>query len=399
MIKTLVELYDKEPVDNVLSACIFEPEILVFICDIQDNSLRKETAVYRLLKSKNLKTTPRFYYIDTTNYELIYKTLKAVAKDYPGCVFDFTGGKDLVLLAAGIFCKENRIDGYYIDIATNRFCKVFGCDELAKYYFMPKFCVADVFSLAGATLLGYGHFPLSLIDAEFENDILSIWNTMMKNPDAWGGFVGYLQACSRFVSDDCLMVNAKHTFKVNEQTTAVCNLPILTKLQELNIVKNLKTNGKFVEFRYKNILLKRSLSNHGIWLELYTYLCAKQSGLFDDVRTSVLVDWDNVENRQDTTKNEVDVLLVKDITPVFISCKMGQPTALALSEIRIISEKFGGAFTKTVLMTASNLKKDNKTLWQRAKDLDILVLDKSDLDKGELAQTLLKIANGEIKAK
>ncbi|MEG2206274.1 MAG: hypothetical protein RRY03_06315, partial [Oscillospiraceae bacterium] len=103
-IKTIVELYDKEPVENVLSACVFEPQILVYICDISDNTLRKETAVYRILKSRGLKTKPRFYYIDTTNLAAIYRTLAAVVRDYPGCMFDFTGGKDLVLLAAGIFC-------------------------------------------------------------------------------------------------------------------------------------------------------------------------------------------------------------------------------------------------------------------------------------------------------
>ncbi|MEG2206451.1 MAG: hypothetical protein RRY03_07230, partial [Oscillospiraceae bacterium] len=130
------------------------------------------------------------------------------------------------------------------------------------------------------------------------------------------------------------------------------------------------------------------------WLELYAYISAKRSGYFDDVRTSVLVDWDNVSTSGDTTRNEIDVLLVKGITPVFISCKMGQPTALALSEIKIISEKFGGIYTKTVLLTASDLKSKNNALYKRAQDLDIYVLDKQDLQADMLEKRLLAIAEG-----
>lgn len=392
MIKTLVELYDKEPVENVLAACVFEPALVVYVCDITDNSLRKETAVYRLLKSKGIKTKPRFYYIDTTDFAMIYRTLSAIARDYPSCVFDFTGGKDLVLLAAGIFCKEHNVDGFYIDIATGRFCKVFGCYEMAKSFFMPKFCSADIFALAGAALQGYGHFPRSLMDEEFENDIFIVWDIMIKNPAAWGGLVSFLQAALRQVYEDELSVNSKQVVRVNDHTVVKCNLPVLRRLQEANIINQLSSDSKHVSFRIKNGLLKKCLTNHGIWLELYAYLCCKRSCFFDDARTSVLVDWEDAPKGHDTTRNEIDVLLVKGVTPVFISCKTGQPTALAMSEIKIISEKFGGIFTKTVIMTASNLKQENKALLQRATDLGIYVLDKSDLDSGNLAKLLLDIA-------
>ncbi|MEG0304776.1 MAG: DUF1887 family CARF protein [Oscillospiraceae bacterium] len=391
-IKTIVELYDKEPVENVLSACVFEPQILVYICDISDNTLRKETAVYRILKSRGLKTKPRFYYIDTTNLAAIYRTLAAVVRDYPGCMFDFTGGKDLVLLAAGIFCKENNVPGYYIDVETRRFCPVFGCEELRAEFHLPRFRAEDVFALAGATMSGNGHFELSLINETFEEDVFAVWNIMMKNPDAWGGLVGYLQAVTRFTAEGELYVNAKQIIRVNEHVTAKCNIPILHRLEEGGLLLDVHQEGKHICFKYKTGLIKKCLLNHGIWLELYAYISAKRSGYFDDVRTSVLVDWDNVSTSGDTTRNEIDVLLVKGITPVFISCKMGQPTALALSEIKIISEKFGGIYTKTVLLTASDLKSKNNALYKRAQDLDIYVLDKQDLQTGMLEKSLLAIA-------
>ena len=387
-----MELYDKEPVENVLSACIFEPQILVYICDVSDNTLRKETAVYRLLKSRHLKTKPRFYYIDTASLPAIRRTLAAIVRDYPGCVFDFTGGKDLVLLAAGIFCKENNVPGYYIDVAGKRFCPVFGCEEMQSAFALPRFLAQDVFALAGATMRGNGHFDISAITADFEQDIFATWDIIIKNPDAWGALVGYFQAVTHHMEDGELFVEAKQIIHVNERMTARCNLPILHRLAQCGLLTNVVANGKYVSFRYKNGLIKRCLSNHGIWLELYGFLSAKRCACFSDVHTSVLVDWSNQESDAATTRNEIDILLVKGITPVFISCKMGLPTALALSEIKIISQKFGGMYTKTVLLTAASLKGQNAALCQRAKDLDITIIDKSDLQQAALEKRFLEIA-------
>ena len=131
---TIVELYDKEPLENVLSACIFQPEMVVYVCDVKDNTLRKERAVYRFFRSRGIRAKARFYYIDTTDLGLILKLLHAIRKDYPDCVFDCTGGKDLVLLAAGIFCMENRVPAYYMDIASRRFINLFGCESMQKQF-------------------------------------------------------------------------------------------------------------------------------------------------------------------------------------------------------------------------------------------------------------------------
>ena len=146
-----------------------------------------------------------------------------------------------------------------------------------------------------------------------------------------------------------------------------------------------------MRFAYKSELMKKSLQNQGIWLELYGYLTAKNSGLFHDVRTSVVVDWDNARGRDRSTRNEIDILLISGVTPVFISCKMGVPTPLALSEIKILSEKFGGERTKTVLLTGADIYNDNRPLAQRARDLGITLLDRGDLAKGDLARRLQRL--------
>ena len=102
------------------------------------------------------------------------------------------------------------------------------------------------------------------------------------------------------------------------------------------------------------------------------------------MRTSVVVDWDNARGDDQATRNEIDILLVQGITPVFISCKMGAPTPLALSEIRLLSEKFGGESTRTVLLTAADVRERERALVQRARDLGVLLIDRPILARGDL---------------
>ena len=120
-------------------------------------------------------------------------------------------------------------------------------------------------------------------------------------------------------------------------------------------------------------------------------MAAKQSGLFKDVRTSVIVDWDNARGKTPSTRNEIDILVVQGITPVFISCKMGVPSPLALTEIKILSEKFGGGRTRTVMLTAANVHEEKRPLSQRAKDLQITLLDRGNLQRGEFVQSLQRV--------
>lgn len=389
--KTIVELYDKEPLENILSACVFEPDMVVYICDARDSSLRKETAVERLFKSRGLRTQSRFYYINTSDVTAIWKTMEAICRDYPDCAFDCTGGKDLVLLVAGIFCKEKNVRAYYIDLERKKLVNLCGCEDLAERFCVPQFTAEDVFSLAGAKLVRYGHFSPAEMSEEFERSVPDIWDIVLKNPEAWGGAVGYFQAAGVGKQEEDLWIRAPKTIRVNKQVTARCNENILERLASCGAIQRLTVQGDEVQFRYRDEQMKKCLQNHGIWLELYGYFAARQSGLFGDVRTSVIVDWDNAHGRTPSTRNEIDILIVEGVTPVFISCKMGVPSPLALTEIKILSQKFGGERTRTVMLTAANVHEENRPLSQRARDLGITLLDRGNLQRNEFVQSIQRV--------
>lgn len=391
--RVLVELFDKDPISNILGTCIFEPEIVVFLCDRRDERFVKENAVYRLLRHRRMKTKPRFYYLDTRNLLQIRRVLAAVLRDYPDCCFEYSGGQDLLLLEAGSFCIPRGVPGFYIDPYKGKILNIQGCENLVNDFTMPEFAAEEIFTLTGAAIHGSGHFSDGELNEAFEEDILKTWEVVMRNPKAWGAFVTWLQAACAGTPITMLEVSAK---KVSSEKTGLVryNHAVLELLYKNRVLTLYSTSKNEVRIRFKSSLHKKCLLNQGIWLELYGYVIAKRANFFNDVRTSVLIDWDGVKGGLENTKNEVDIFLVKGVTPVFISCKMGVPSPLALSEIKLLSVKFGGSVSKAVVLTGSDLGNENKALQTRADDLDILLLDKNSLQAEILTEKLKELVEG-----
>lgn len=390
--KTIIELFDQDPMENLLSVVVFQPEHVSYICDKATMNNKKKQSVYRLLKSRGLKTTVNFYVVDTSDLQSIFSVFQKALDEHEDCVFDFTGGKHLVLLAAGIFCREKKIPGYYIDLQRGYFVNVFGCEKLKSSFSLPAFSVDEILMALGALSVGHGHFQLEEYEEDSDQDILNAWKIIQENQKEWADLVAYLQYVTKSSAEqeNGLTVYAPAVLRVHENLLLKCNIQIMQELLKAGIVKNLYSENGNVCFQYKNALLKRCLTDYGVWLELYSFASARALNFFHDVQTSVLVDWDGKRNDIANTVNEIDLILVKGIIPLFVSCKMGRPDALDLDEIRLLSEKFGGSLAKAVMITAVDMSYNPK-LYQRAKDMGIYVIDSNDVYSGQLANQLKAI--------
>lgn len=389
---TIVELFDKEPLENVLSLLIYRPRHITMIGDRKHVTEEKRQAILRLIQKKELKTTVNFYYVDTSNVEEIWDIFLKTKENFPDLAFDFTGGKDLLLLLGGLFCKEYQIPGYYIDLTKQRFVGLFHAEEYQKKFQMPPFTISDILTIAGGSVEGHGHFVPETMDDEMIEDILAIWEIARKDLSRFSKSVSYFQQVAKQDGP----IKAKTTIRVNDSLTVKASKDILEELYRLDILRNLAFTEGHVSFRFKNNTLKNYLTNQGIWLELFVFVTAKKLRYFDEADTSVILDWDGIRKNRANTKNEIDILLLKGPMPIFISCKSGLPSSLDLSEIKLLSQKFGGERAKAVLVTASDLINDHYGLYQRAKDLKVAVIDKRDIDKNQVGIQLKRIADHEF---
>ena len=105
---------------------------------------------------------------------------------------------------------------------------------------------------------------------------------------------------------------------------------------------------------------------------------------------SVSIDWDGVISSKDKhkpeTRNEIDVVLMHGMTPLFISCKNGN-IGEELYKLHTVAERFGGPYGKKMLIATDLGQKSpasTRAFIQRARDMNILlVTDAAQLEACE----------------
>ena len=119
---------------------------------------------------------------------------------------------------------------------------------------------------------------------------------------------------------------------------------------------------------------------------------------FSDCQTGVNIDWDGIVydpmDRMPETRNEIDVVLMSGLTPLFISCKNGNIGDEELYKLHTVAQRFGGPHARKMLIATDLDRKShaaNRSFSQRAWDMDIfLVTDAAELSKEEWRQVFLQ---------
>ena len=127
------------------------------------------------------------------------------------------------------------------------------------------------------------------------------------------------------------------------------------------------------------------LRDIGSVLELYTYKCCLDAGVFSDVSVSVVVDW----KEKSDVSNEIDVMAAKGVTPFFISCKTSDVRTEALNELAILRSRFGGEMARAAIVTTQYA---NATIRHRALELKIDVIDLTLLEENRLRDSLISLS-------
>lgn len=96
---------------------------------------------------------------------------------------------------------------------------------------------------------------------------------------------------------------------------------ILLEFEKNGFFKKLSLDKNGIWIRFNSLQDKQYCINYGVWLELYVYVAAASSGAFEDVKLGTMIDW-NVYDGLKIGGNEIDVMLMEDSLPVFISCKL-----------------------------------------------------------------------------
>ena len=412
---TYIEFFDKIASENISACLTYVPDRVIYIGD-NAKLMKKHISNYeRVFDDRGQNIEFLFRTVSRSNLDNAVHLLTELVETYEDCVFDITGGEEILTLALGIVYSQYPNKNIQIHKFNLRNNTVYDCDKDGTTIFRetPTLSVEENVRIYGGDVV-YGGIDEDKtykwdLNDEFVNDIHLIWNVCKGNVRFWNMQIGVFEAVNTIgnVSEDGLTVTVSRAalehYLLQHRAKYKKAKGIIGYLLKYGLLTYFDDEDEtFVTVSFKNEQVKKCLTKAGQALEMKVFITAKsvldKEGIpvYDDALNGVVIDWDGelhdeeVEGRYDT-ENEIDVLLMHDIVPVFVSCKNGIVTSDELYKLNAVAERFGGQYAKKVLVATSIgcLGEAGQYLRQRAKDMNIrLVENIQDLDDAELARKI-----------
>ena len=380
--KTNIELYDDRPIENVLGTEMFRPEETVFICPqevAEDKELHRSMENYFAYRGIPVKLTfVAASLLDTVKVE---KTLKRVLESHEDCAIDIAGGSDAALFAAGAISGDTPV--YTYSRRRNMFFEIKNAPFARGVACTVRLDAESCFLMAGGTLLPGREDNAKLKERLPQIDAL--FSVYADHRRIWNRQISYYQKLSS--GEDSLKAEGPLTGKADNGRVTV-DEGMLLDLEKAGLISQLTVTKESVSFRFPDETVRFWLRDMGSVLELQVYRACLAAGCFDDVILSAVVNWRADEKRRDAVTNEIDVMAVRGVQPVFISCKTCEIKTEALNELAILRDRFGGKGSRAIIATSAPSSKSRNVMRKRAAELDIEVIEWADLPLENLVERL-----------
>lgn len=393
LMECLVKIYNNEQLSNLISVLSFKPKKVIFIYDDNINDVNALSSIEYACVEKVEGINLEFVNVNSQSLDDVSKKCKKIIHRNRSCYFDITGSEELVAIGAYLACAKNFVPIFKMDIKRRKLINIYGCNFLSEKFSMPKMSINTLLMSHGANIEGYFH-PTP--NENLFEPILEFSDIVFNNITSWKELCVYIQtgAKAQFVEAKPLDFNSPLNIPNTKAHLTYNAQKLLHSAQKLGFIYNLKIDSENCRFKFKDLPIKKYLTDFGSWLELYVFIKLKQSNIFDDVRLSVKLNWDRVKKSTSEVVNEIDVTFFNGIHPVFVSCKLSDPSTEALQELSMYPNYFGGCYSKCIMVTLGNFKAERNSVYNRAIQMGIGVIDASDIKKDrfiETIKTILKI--------
>ena len=384
--KTLIEIYDERAIENVIGPETFRPEDVVFLCPaeiVQDK--RGQEKLKAFFHTRGLQVRLHFMECSMYKADTIYQQLQEIAAKYDDCVVDVTGGTDAALFGAGMFCQETGTPVFTYSRKKNRFYNISNAPFADDLPCDLEYKVEEFFRMAG------GEMRKGRVDNKILTDYMdkfdAFFEVFLRHRRRWPNEITFLQRISQVAYEEEITTHVKgaYTQKGERGSRVKANPALLEELQQIGFISGLKiAPEESVEFDFADLNVRAWLRDVGSVLELYMYKKCKDAGIFKDVVSSAIVDWDGTRER-DSVSNEIDVVATRGVIPMFISCKATEVKTEALNELAILRDRFGGKGAKAVIATSDHCV---SAIRHRAAQLGIAVIDREEMEGGSVPERL-----------
>lgn len=405
---TFIEFFDKNVAENICTCLSYMPERVILLGDKYELLNKHANRYGEVLKNRGCDVEFICRTVNKNNIKIIIEVLLDIIDSYDDCVFDVTGGDDLQLVAIGMVWqmrKEKNIQIHRFNFNNNTVtdCDLDGVNVVSE---SPYLTVSENIKVHGGDIVydtvKQGGTHLWNLDEELIRDIDLIWDVCKNNTVGWNSYTNMLGIVEKYREDNndpMTTVADQHKIVSTLKNKSVVfgeKNTIVKKLKNAGILRDYKSKDGKITVIYKNQNVKTILTKAGLALEMKTYALASilkddlGAFVYNDVMTGVFIDWDgriHHEGKGYDTENEIDVIMMHGMIPVFVSCKNGQLTMDELYKLNAVADRFGGKYAKKVLIINSlDTKSDfSKHLMQRAIDMNIrTVVNMQQMTENEL---------------
>lgn len=401
---TVIEFFDRDSsVENIASALLCKPEKVVFI---GGNAKRMKKCVenYKtVLDGRGINVDFSFRTVSRNNLGAIISVLEEIISENDDCKIDISGGDELFYVAVGMIFEKykDKVEIHRFNINNN---SVNDCDsDGCVFRTAPMVLSVDEnVKIYGGRVIYNDEKANSThrwdFTDEFIKDIKSMWNICRQDVRAWNAQANAVaKLCNNYFDGSAMRLKAGSE-AIKEKPFV--SKDIFTALERCGVIKNLRTDNG-LSFVFKNSDIMKCLTKAGQLLELIIAATAselKENGntVYNGVGSGVCIDWDGVlqqDSRVDV-ENEIDVVLMKGMIPVFVSCKNGEVDSDELYKLSVVSERFGGKYVKKVLVTTQldNMGYRAEYIRARANDMGIKLIENVDqMNEKELSDMVSRL--------
>lgn len=386
---TYIEFFDKTATENI-SACLTQKPERVVLVGRDRKQMEKSVEHYKSVLTKRGQNTE--FIVRTVNSNNLTNTvsvLEDIIEKNGHCVFDLTGGDDLYLVGAGIVFEKlsgKNVELIRFSVASGT---VYDCDGNGKPELspLPALTVEENVAIYGGRVTWGGTNTVRWeVDGELFKDVENMWSICKKDVKRWNNLINTLEATHKVTKEPegleaSADVSVLSTYTERLITRSTFDFEFLDELCEKGLITFYEFKNNRFKLKYKNNGVKRCLTKAGQVLEMKVYLSMLKATnddgtlAYNDALTGVSIDWDGKTTGIDTA-NEIDVLAMAGLIPVFVSCKNGFVEMDELYKLNTVAERFGGRYAKKVLI-ASALDIEGsfgKILKARADDMGIRVI-------------------------
>ncbi len=405
---TVVEFFDKNPIDNMASTLLCKPQKVIFAGSNMPEIIERVDKFKKIAQKRGLPTQFECIELNRKNIFETANLLEEITKNNSHCVFDIKGGEEYALVALGMVKErtKGKVHLRTFNVSNNMGieCDAYGC---VRAQGPLELTVDENVMLYGGRVIyteekGEGTVRRDFVNKSDNDDIFRIAEIWRALGGKWNVTLNSVDRINKYCrTGGRVWINKKENKNHLEPQDfeLVFETDFLEKLAKGKIIFSLEKNDNEVSFRYSNFNVIKILSKVGNILELYTALLAfnlsDENGkkYYNDVKAGVFIDWDgkiNTRNRIDVS-NEIDVMMMKGTTPVFVSCKNGSCSIDELYKLSQVAEQFGGKYARKALVTA-NFEKNGVTadyIRARAKDMGIKLVENINMmQKSEIEEEL-----------